>query len=151
MIPGSGRFPWRRKWQPTPVLLPRKFHGWRSLVGYSPWGLKELDTTERLHSQVKNKKTKKYTQALILSATPLLNHYKIPYQILPGKDKPFLWDMSLSCPPLPGKVIKLSSLVSPKTLSPGFDLALVRREAKLLIILVLCYFYKKSGHWKRDC
>ena len=29
--------------------LPRKFHGWRSLVGYSPWGRKELDTTERLH------------------------------------------------------------------------------------------------------
>ena len=76
-------------------------------MSYSPWGLKELDMTERLHSQVKNKKTKKYTQALILSATPLLNHYKIPYQILPGKDKPFLWDMSLSCPPLPGKVIKL--------------------------------------------
>ena len=31
-----GKIPWRRKWQPTPVLLPRKFHGWRSLVGYSP-------------------------------------------------------------------------------------------------------------------
>ena len=30
--------PWRRKWQPTPVLLPGKFHGLRSLVGYSPWG-----------------------------------------------------------------------------------------------------------------
>ena len=44
-----GKIPWRRKWQPTPVLLPRKFHGWRSLVGYSPWGLKESDTTERLH------------------------------------------------------------------------------------------------------
>ena len=29
---------WRRKWQPTPVFLPRKSHGWRSLVGYSPWG-----------------------------------------------------------------------------------------------------------------
>ena len=29
--------PWRRKWQPTSVLLPGKFHGWRSLVGYSPW------------------------------------------------------------------------------------------------------------------
>ena len=41
--------PWRRKWQPTPVHLPRKFHGWRSLVGYSPWGRKESDTTERLH------------------------------------------------------------------------------------------------------
>ena len=34
------KIPWRRKWQPTPVLLPRKFHGWRSLVGYSPWGRK---------------------------------------------------------------------------------------------------------------
>ena len=33
----------------TPVLLPGKFHGWRSLVGYSPWGCEELDTTERLH------------------------------------------------------------------------------------------------------
>ena len=33
-IPGSGRSSWRRKWQPTPEFLPRKFHGWRSLVGY---------------------------------------------------------------------------------------------------------------------
>ena len=37
---------WRRKWQPTPVFLPREFHGQRSLVGYSPWGHKELDITE---------------------------------------------------------------------------------------------------------
>ena len=41
--------PWRRKWQATPVLLPGKSHGWRSLVGYSTWGRKESDTTERLH------------------------------------------------------------------------------------------------------
>ena len=34
--------------QPTPVFLPRKFHGQRSLVGYSPWGCKESDTTEQL-------------------------------------------------------------------------------------------------------
>ena len=40
---------WRRKWHPTPVLLPGKFHGWKSLVGYSPWDRKELDTTERLY------------------------------------------------------------------------------------------------------
>ena len=40
--------PWRREWQSTPVLLPGKFHEWRSLVGYSPWGCKGLDTTERL-------------------------------------------------------------------------------------------------------
>ena len=46
LIPGSGRIPWRRKWQPTPVLVPGKFHAWRSLVGYSPWGRKEWDMTE---------------------------------------------------------------------------------------------------------
>ena len=39
---------WRRKWQPTPVFLPGEFHGWRGLVGYSPWGHKESDTTEWL-------------------------------------------------------------------------------------------------------
>ena len=39
----------RRKWQPTPVLLPGQLHGWRNLVGYSLWGHKESDTTERLH------------------------------------------------------------------------------------------------------
>ena len=37
---------WRRKWQPTLVLLPGKSRGWRSVVGYSPWCRKELDTTE---------------------------------------------------------------------------------------------------------
>ena len=39
---------WRRQWQPTPVLFPGNSHGRRSLVSYSPWGLEELDTTERL-------------------------------------------------------------------------------------------------------
>ena len=37
-------------WQPTPVLLPGESHGGRSLVGYSPWGCKESDMTEQLHS-----------------------------------------------------------------------------------------------------
>ena len=46
LIPGS-RFPsWRRKWQPTPLFLPGESHGQKSLVGYSPWGRKESDTTE---------------------------------------------------------------------------------------------------------
>ena len=40
---------WRRRWHPTPVLLPGKSHGRRSLVGCSPWGCEELDTTEQLH------------------------------------------------------------------------------------------------------
>ena len=39
----------RRQWQATPVLLPRKSHGWRSLVGCSPWGRYKSDVTERLH------------------------------------------------------------------------------------------------------
>ena len=40
---------WRRRWHPTPVLLPGKSHGWRTLVGCSPWGREESDTTEQLH------------------------------------------------------------------------------------------------------
>ena len=39
----------RRRWHPTPVLLPERSHGRRSLVGCSPWGLEESDMTERLH------------------------------------------------------------------------------------------------------
>ena len=44
--PWIGKIPWRGKWQPTPLFLPGKSHGQRSLAGYSPWGGKELDTTE---------------------------------------------------------------------------------------------------------
>ena len=47
--PWVGKFPWRRKWQPTPVFLLGKSHGPTSPVGYSPWSRKESDTTERLH------------------------------------------------------------------------------------------------------
>ena len=46
--PWVGKIPWRRKWQPIPVLLPGEFHGGRSLASYSPWGHKESDMTERL-------------------------------------------------------------------------------------------------------
>ena len=41
-----GSFPGRRKWQPTPVFLPGKFHEQNSLEGYSPWARKEVDMTE---------------------------------------------------------------------------------------------------------
>ena len=46
--PWDGKIPWRRAWQPAPVFLPGESHGQRSLVGYSPWGCKESDTTEWL-------------------------------------------------------------------------------------------------------
>ena len=54
----SGFNPWvrkislRRKWQPTLAFLPGQSHGQRSLVGYSPWGHKESDTTERAHTHI---------------------------------------------------------------------------------------------------
>ena len=49
LIPGLGRSTGEGKWQPTLVLLPGKFHGQRSLVGYRPQGCKESDVTEQLH------------------------------------------------------------------------------------------------------
>ena len=46
--------PWHRKWHPAPVFLLGKFHGLRSLVGYSSWGCKELDMTEQLSTHTRN-------------------------------------------------------------------------------------------------
>ena len=46
--PWVGKIPWSREWLSTPVLLPGKSHGQKSLVGYSPWGWEASDTTERL-------------------------------------------------------------------------------------------------------
>ena len=43
--PWVGKIPWKRKWQPSPVFLPGKSQGQRSLAGYSPWGHQRLDTT----------------------------------------------------------------------------------------------------------
>ena len=47
-VPGLGRVPWGREWQPTLVFLPGESHGQRGLVGSSPWSHPESDTTERL-------------------------------------------------------------------------------------------------------
>ena len=48
--PWLGKMLWRRKWQPTPVFLPVKSHGWSSLSGYrNSWGCKQSDTIEQLH------------------------------------------------------------------------------------------------------
>ena len=49
---GTAKVFWRMKWQPIPVFLPGKFHGQRSLVGPSPWGHKESDTTEQLSTTI---------------------------------------------------------------------------------------------------
>ena len=50
--PWVRKIPWSGKWQPIPVFLPGKFHGQKSMVGYGPWGCKELDTTRHAHEFV---------------------------------------------------------------------------------------------------
>ena len=46
------KYSWRRKWQPTPVFLPGKSHGQRSLVGYSPWGRKKKKKKKKKKNEV---------------------------------------------------------------------------------------------------
>ena len=52
-----GKVPWSRKWQPTPVFLPGKFHRQGSLVDYRLWGRRELDMTEELSAYITSIKT----------------------------------------------------------------------------------------------
>ena len=52
--PWVGKIPWRRKWQYTPVFVPGKSHGQRSLVGHSPWGCKSRTRLKRLSTQARS-------------------------------------------------------------------------------------------------
>ena len=65
--PWVRKIPWRRKWQPIPLFLPGKSHGWRRLVGYSPWGHKESDMSEQLSIQVNKNKTNSYVRLFLRS------------------------------------------------------------------------------------
>ena len=76
--PSIGKIPWRRKWQRTPVFLPEKSHGQRSLVDYSPLGQKELDTTE----QLSNKKMPSWY------SYQLSDHSKCPVMITTTRSQP---------------------------------------------------------------
>ena len=58
---------WRRKWQPTPVVLPGKSHGQRSLAGYSPWSYRELDITEQLNNNNNEVKLNPYSCPFLVS------------------------------------------------------------------------------------
>ena len=55
---------WEKAMAPTPVLLPGKSHGWRSLVGCSPWGREESDTTQRLHFHALEKEMATHSSVL---------------------------------------------------------------------------------------
>ena len=61
LIGWVGKIPFRKKWQPSPVFLPKKSHGQRSLLGYSLRGHKELDTTEQM-SMPTHARVHTYTQ-----------------------------------------------------------------------------------------
>ena len=63
--PWVGKIPWRRKWQLTPIFLPGKSHGQRSLEGYSVWGCKESYTTERLSNWPTTNTTRSEHSALM--------------------------------------------------------------------------------------
>ena len=66
-IPGLGRSPGEGNGNP-PVLLPGKFHGWRSLVGYSPWDCKESDMTERFLSYIMSSSNTDYVYICLSSS-----------------------------------------------------------------------------------
>ena len=62
-----GKIPWRRKWQSTPAFMPGKFRGQRSLVGYGPWGCKEPDVTERMHTMLSSKANSKWLYTILFT------------------------------------------------------------------------------------
>ena len=71
---------WRRKWQPTPVFLPGKSHGQRSLVGYSPWGCKELDRTE---DSLRLRLSRKLTSSVY--ACSVVSYFSRSHGLLPAR------------------------------------------------------------------
>ena len=70
------RLEWRRKWQPTPVFLPGKSHGQRSLVGYSSWGHKESDTTEQTYTHTHTYRLEMYYYFSYFSEWYIKAHYQ---------------------------------------------------------------------------
>ena len=69
--PRVGKVPWRRKWQSTPIFLPGKSHGQRSLAGYSPQGHEESDTMEATKQQQKSMNSHGALQWLVISISVL--------------------------------------------------------------------------------
>ena len=65
--PWVGKIPWNRQWQLTPVFLPVEFHGQRILMGYSPWGHKELYMTEHMPDNMVLKAYKMQTVKVSIS------------------------------------------------------------------------------------
>ena len=78
------KIPWRRAWQPTPVVLPGESDGQRNLAGYSPWGHKELDTAEHactalLRLQQPSQNSRALQMPTLPSAFPLVSVHRDPH------------------------------------------------------------------------
>ena len=97
LIPGLWRFPWRRNWQPTPVPLSGEFHGQRSLVDYSPWGLKRVG--HGLKTTMKRKEilpmSHKPSLAFVLEHTRL-NHHDLDVNVYEGQNENIIHHLALS-------------------------------------------------------
>ena len=88
--PWIRKVPWKRKWQPTPVILPGESHGQRSLVGYSPWACKE---TRRSDSTTTTTKARRWTQKMYLLICWYLTLKANSSQWLTHGD----WSVSFAC------------------------------------------------------
>ena len=101
--PWVGKIPWRRKWQPTPIFLPGKFHGWRSLAGYSPWRCKKLDTTERtcpIHNSTTERQINQFKneQKIWIDISPKIqNGQQIYEKILPSDTREMQIKTTMKC------------------------------------------------------
>ena len=100
--PWVGKIPWRRKWQPTPVLLPGKSHGWRSMVGYSPWGLKESDTTKSDFTSLPSELPGKPLGVKVKGVTPPSSLWFLDPHVLPCETLQRIKRIDLRCPGHPG-------------------------------------------------
>ena len=113
--PWVGKIPWRRKWLPTPAFLPGEFHGQRSLVGYSPWGHKELDMLEWLST---------YAHTILITLFWYFFVFRHTRSLKAGSNPPILyskglhWNVGCARPHLPLNHLQFTLCASDHLLSP---------------------------------
>ena len=90
------KIPWGRKGQYTPIFLPGEFHGQRNLMGYSPWGCKESDTTERLDNNKGMEKLKTQRSCFSKVAQPARNLGLVETSLMPSPGSLSTWPLSLA-------------------------------------------------------
>ena len=125
--PWVGKIPWRRERLPTPMCLPGEFHGQRSLEGYSPWDLKEWDTTERLThttTRVDGSDWSTHTFSLVRGKKIAFPYFEITWQqswiLYLWKDADFWWENNTDQNPTPWKSKGPCSNL-PSVILPNFD------------------------------